>query len=57
MSNLMSKQALIENILDLWLSQRQLEDIRNEWKAFYDNPLKYKNSIVPSLVKLGLSEL
>ena len=53
----MSKQALIENILDLWLSQRQLEYIQSEWKAFYSDPLKYKDSVVPTLVKLGLSEL
>lgn len=53
----MSKQALIENLLDLWLSQRQLEYIQTEWKAFYSDPLKYKNTVVPALVKLGLSEL
>ena len=53
----MSKQSLIENILDIWLSQRQLEYIQIEWKAFYDDPLKYKNTVVPALVKLGLSEL
>ena len=54
---MMNNQALIENILDLWLSHRQLEYIRTEWKAFYSNPLKYKDSVVPTLVKLGLSEL
>lgn len=53
----MSNQALIENILDLWLSQRQLEYIQTEWKAFYSDPLKYRDSVVPALVKLGLSEL
>ena len=53
----MSNQAILESILDLWLSQRQLEYIRTEWKAFYSDPLKYKDSIVPALVKLGLSEL
>ena len=53
----MSNQALIENILDLQLSQRQLGYIQTEWKAFYSNSLKYKDSIVPALVKLGLSEL
>lgn len=53
----MNKQALIENILDLWLSQRQLEYIQTGWKAFYDDPLKYKDTIVPELVKNGLSYL
>ena len=53
----MNNQAILENILDLWLSQRQLEYIQTEWKAFYSDPLKYKNSVVPALVKLGLSEL
>lgn len=48
----MNRQALIENILDLWLSQRQLEYIQTGWKAFYDDPF-----IVPKMVKLGLSEL
>ena len=53
----MNNQALIENILDLWLSQRQLEYIQKGWAAFYDDPLKYKDTIVPEMVKLGLSEL
>lgn len=53
----MSNQALIENILDLWLSQRQLEYIQNEWKAFYNDPLKYRDSVVPAMVLQGLSEL
>lgn len=53
----MSKQALIENILDMWLSQKQLEYIKDGWKAFYNNPMEYKDTIVIDLVKQGLSYL
>jgi hypothetical protein len=53
----MSKQALIENILDMWLSQKQLEYIKDGWKAFYNNPMEYKGTIVIDLVKQGLSYL
>ena len=46
----MNNQALIENMLDMWLSQKQLELIKEEWKAFYNNPLQYKNTIVVEMV-------
>lgn len=52
-----SKQSLIENILDMWLSQKQLEYIKDGWRAFYNNPLEYKDTIVIDLVKHGLELL
>lgn len=48
------KQALIENILDRWLDQFDLDLIKTDWHAFWSDPLQYKNTIVPSLVKHAL---
>lgn len=53
----MNKQAMIENVLDMWLSQNQLEMIKRDWKAFYDNPLKYKGTVIVEMVKQDLQEV
>ena len=53
----MTKQVILENILDIQLSQRQLEYIQDEWKAFYNDPLKYKGTIVPELIKHGIANM
>ena len=50
----MTKQALIENILDLWLSQRQLEYMKDQWHYFYNNPLEFKDTIVVRMIRLDL---
>ena len=52
--NNMTKQALLENILDQFLTSKQIKSIQEGWKAFYNEPLKYKNSIVVDMVKLSL---
>ena len=31
----MNNQAIIENLLDMWLSSAQLEAIKKGWNAFY----------------------
>lgn len=41
--NDVQRQAVIENILDLWLSQKQLAKIQKDWKGFWNDPVKYKN--------------
>ena len=51
----MNTQAIIENLLDMWLSTKQLHYIAENWKAFYTDPLRYKNSIVIDMVKMDLS--
>lgn len=48
------KQALIENILDRWLDQFDLDLIKTDWHAFWSDPLQYKNTIVPALVNYAL---
>ena len=50
----MTKQALLENVLDMYLTSKQIEAIEIGWKAFYNEPLQYKNSIVVDMVKLSL---
>ena len=52
----MNKQALIENVLDMWLSFKQLETIEKDWKAFYNDPLKYKGTVIVEMIKQDLQE-
>lgn len=49
-------QVLIENILDMWLTQRQLEKIKGDWGAFYNDPVKYRGTVVIEMVKEYLRE-
>ena len=53
---MLNNQSIIENLLDMWLSQKQLEKIKTDWNAFYNDPLKYKDSVVIEMVKLALQE-
>lgn len=54
---MMTKQALLEHVLDMQLTQKQIEHIKEGWNAFYTEPLKYKGSIVVDMVKLSLQEM
>ena len=53
----MDNQAIIENMLDMWLSQKQLEKIKEGWNAFYNDPLKYKGTVVVDMVRLDVREV
>ena len=53
----MDNQAIIENMLDMWLSQKQLEKIKEGWNAFYNDPLKYEGTIVVDIVRLDVREV
>lgn len=53
----MNNQAIIENLLDMWLSSAQLEAIKDGWNAFYENPSAYKGTIVIAMVKQFVQEL
>ena len=53
----MNNQAIIENLLDMWLSTVQLEAIKDNWKAFYNNPADYKDTVVVAMVKQFIEEL
>lgn len=35
----------------LWLTNAQLEAIKESWNAFYNNPADYKGTIVIDMVK------
>lgn len=54
---MMTKQALLEHVLDMWLTQKQIDAIEKGWNAFYNEPLKYQNSVVVDMVKLSLQEV
>lgn len=32
------KQSLLENVLDMWLTSRQIEILRRDFRNFYENP-------------------
>ena len=51
----MTKQALLENVLDMFLTSKQIDAIQDGWNAFYKDPMKYKNSVVVDMVKLSLN--
>ena len=53
----MDNQAIIENMLDMWLSQKQLEKIKEGWNAFYNDPLKYEGTIVVDMIRLDVREV
>ena len=53
----MNNQVLIENMLDMLLSQKQLEKIKEGWNAFYNDPLKYEGTIVVDMVRLDVREV
>ncbi len=53
----MTKQALLENVLDMWLTQKQIDAIKKGWNAFYNDPMQYKNSVVVDMVKQFLKEI
>ena len=53
----MDNQAIIENMLDMQLSQKQLKKIKEGWNAFYTDPLKYKGTIVVDMVRLDVREV
>lgn len=52
----MNNQTIIENLLDMWLSTVQLEAIKDNWKAFYDNPMGYKDTAIIGAVKQFITE-
>ena len=54
---MMTKQALLEYVLDMWLTQKQIDAIENGWNEFFNNPMQYKNSVVIDMVKLFLQEV
>ena len=53
----MDNQAIMENMFDMLLSQKQLEKIKEGWNAFCNDPLKYKGTVVIDMVKLDLQEV
>ena len=42
--------------MDMWLDQRQLSIIENDWRAFYNDPLKYKGTVVVDMVKQDIEQ-
>ena len=54
---MMTKQSLLEHVLDMWLTQKQIDAIEKGWNEFFNNPMQYKNSVVVDMVKLFLQEV
>ena len=54
----MNNQALIENILDMWLSQKQLKKSKRLFgMPFIINIEIYKGTVVVDMIKLDLQEV
>lgn len=45
---------VLESVLGMKLSEKDIEKIKMGWNDFYNNPLKYKDSVVVDMVKLSL---
>jgi hypothetical protein len=39
----MTKQAILEHVLDQFLTSKQIAQIKDGWNAFYNEPLRYRN--------------
>lgn len=50
----MSRQALIEYVLDRWVSSTDLKFIRDNYRGFYNDPVRYKNLAGLILDDLGV---
>ena len=50
------KHTLIEDMLDMQLSEKQMDSIKVGCKAFYSNPGQYRGSVVVDMVKLSLQD-
>ena len=50
-------QAAVENVLDIWLNNHQLEMVKTYWKTFYSDPYRYKGTEIVKFVKQFLDEL
>ena len=37
---MMTKQALLEHVLEMWLKQKKIDAIENGWKGFYNNKMQ-----------------
>jgi hypothetical protein len=53
----MNKQSILEHVLDMFLTSKQITAIETGWNAFYNNPMQYKNSVIVDMVKLSLEEV
>lgn len=46
----------LEEVLGTQLTEAQTEYLKEYWKAFYNNPLSYKGSVVLDMVKQDLNQ-
>lgn len=53
---LLGKDVVIERMLNMFLPQEQINYIKENWKEFYEDPLKYKDSAMVDMVKQSLME-
>ncbi len=50
----MEARQNMERVLGMKLTVEQEERIKDGWRAFYEEPEKYKDSVVVDMVKLSL---
>ena len=53
----MNKRESVSRVLGREITDTEVELIHDDWKAFYNEPVKYSNSIVISMVNQYLDKL
>lgn len=51
-----ARQAIFENVLDRVVTYDMMRYIEKGWNDFFNNPLRYENTIVVDMVNLCLDE-
>lgn len=51
-----ARQAMLENVLDRFVTFSMIEYLEKGWNDFFNDPLRYKDTIVVDMVNLCLNE-
>lgn len=52
----LTRQSIVETILDMWLSYKDIEYIKEYWLGFWKDPLKYKDSAIANMIQNDIRE-
>jgi hypothetical protein len=52
----LTRQSIVETILDMWLSSKDIEYIKEYWLGFWKDPLRYKDSAIANMIRQDVRE-
>lgn len=52
----LTRQGIVETILDMWLSDKDIEYIKEYWLGFWKDPLRYKDSAIANMIQNDIRE-